>query len=69
MVWLKECGITTRFYYYIFHQNDARKERKTNTVEMQQSRAFYDSNKKRIDNVLELLADEKSKKVWGGSRI
>lgn len=65
LVWLKECGITRKVSHYItrFPNRNAKKEQKE---KMEEARYFYHANRERIVHMLELLSDEKSKKVGGG---
>ena len=64
LVWLKECGITRRINYYVGHF-PGRNAKENPTEEMKQSRDFYETNRKRIADMLNLLSDEKSEMVWG----
>lgn len=65
LVWLKELGITRRINFLILHGND-KKLVFSPSEEILRSRDFFDKNSKRVLTVLRLLADEKSKMVWGG---
>lgn len=63
LVWLKECGITRRVNYLISHSDD-RERMIQPTKEMRDSKMYFENQDMRIQNMLSILADEKSGKVW-----
>lgn len=62
LVWLKERGITRRINHIIHHKNE-RDLQKHPTKEMQESKRFFDENLQRLENVMNMLSDAKSKEV------
>lgn len=63
LVWLKEHGITRKINFIISHKIS--KEIKDATAdEMQRSREYFAGQKEKIREILAMLADEKSVKVW-----
>lgn len=63
LVWLKEMGITRKISFILQHSND--KELLTNpTEEMLRSQRWFDENRKRMTNVLDILEDDISRDVW-----
>lgn len=65
LTWLKEMGITRKINSLIIRSNDKNDRAKPNE-KMKASEQFYKQNHERLQNVLDLLSDEKSKKVLGG---
>lgn len=65
LVKLKESGITRRINSWILRSSDEQL-RIEPSADMLACRNFCERNKKRIEEMLSLLADEKSKEVWGG---
>jgi FkbM family methyltransferase len=65
LTWLKEIGITRKVNSLILRSNDKQDMAEPNE-KMKASGQFYEQNHERLKNVLDLLADEKSKKVLGG---
>lgn len=61
LVWLEECGIVERLMV-LFSPVGKRKEDQANYRES--SRAFYEANKEKVNKVIDLLEDEKSKNVY-----
>jgi FkbM family methyltransferase len=64
LTWLKEIGITRKVNSLILRSNDKQDRAKPNE-KMKVSEEFYKQNQERLQNVLNLLADDKSKKVLG----
>ena len=64
LMWLKERGIMRNISYRLwrFNTKAVRPEEA-----MRKSREFFSANADRSERVLSLLADDKSKIVWGGS--
>ena len=65
LVKLKEMGITRKVNSWILRSSDE-ELRKDPSADMIASRKFCEDNKERIKQMLSLLADEKSRQVWGG---
>lgn len=65
LVFLKEHGVTRRINHIVRGSN-YKQTRVMLTDEMKKSLNFYMENQDRITNVMNLLADEKSRKVWDG---
>ncbi len=65
LVKIKEMGITRKVNSWILRSSDE-ELRKNPSADMIASRKFYEDNKERIKQMLSLLADEKSRQVWGG---
>jgi FkbM family methyltransferase len=65
LTWLKEMGITRKINSLIIRSND-KIDRAEPNEKMKASEQFYKQNHERLQNVLDLLSDEKSKKVLGG---
>lgn len=62
LVCLKEHGITRKVNNWVMHsESQVRPE-----AEMQKSKAFFSENAERAEKMLSLLADERSRIVWGG---
>jgi FkbM family methyltransferase len=58
LTWLKEKGITRKINGVFIRKTDKR-----NSKDMKESQDFFTQNQDRVQRVLELLSDEKSKKV------
>ena len=65
LVWMKEHGITRRANVWVLHSDEPEAARQQ-AKQMQRSKEFFEANKERAERMLSLLADEKSKTVWGG---
>lgn len=62
LVWLKEYGVTRKVNNWVIHSGTPARP----NAAMQKSKAFFVANTDRAQKMLGLLADEKSKMVWGG---
>ena len=67
LIWLREQGIAEKIKFYFNNYSRDKQMRGTPTDEMKNSEVFFDLNQKRVDAMLELLSDEKSKMVWKGA--
>lgn len=66
LVWMNQCGITNRMRFWGKYVED-KKLRNTPSQKMLKSRQFFKRNRNRIDNLMSILEDEKSRVVWGGA--
>ena len=65
LVWLKECGVLHFLKRFLLNYNrSVSYARRHPTVQMQESKKFFEANKERIDNILKILADSKSRDVF-----
>ncbi len=62
---VKKTGIPGKVRAHLY-LSEGKRQRKHPTEEMLKSQLFFRENRQRAENILEMLADEKSKKVWGG---
>ena len=64
-MFLKKFGLTRKVNYLLQCMDDW-KLRKNPSDSMLESRKFYLENRVRVENILNMLADDKSRMVWGG---
>ena len=64
-IWLREHGINRKIKRTMAARYDV-ELRKDPPAWLKESAAFYEKNRDRCEAFLNLLADEKSKLVWGG---
>lgn len=62
LVWLKEHGVT-RMVNSIFQRSNDKELRQSPSNQMLQSKLFFENNKERLDTVLQILSDEKSREI------
>ncbi|MDY2698418.1 MAG: hypothetical protein SOV61_02605 [Lachnospiraceae bacterium] len=65
LVVLKEMGISRKINSILFWPNNENEICET-TEAMKRSAEFFEANKEKLDKVMRLLADEKSRKVLEG---
>ncbi len=63
LVLFKEHGITRMVNHWIIHSDDSKISKKF-SKQMSEARRWFKDNEVRIGQMLSLLADEKSKKIW-----
>ncbi len=66
VLWLKQMGVVRVVKHWLVRHRDAELRKHPNEA-MKNNANYFDENKKRVERVLSLLADEKSKKVLGGA--
>lgn len=65
LVWFKEHSITRKVNNWVMHSGDKRLAGPP-AESMQKSKAFFTENAERAKRMLSLLADDRSRAVWGG---
>ena len=68
VLWLKQMGVVRVVKHWLVRHRDAGLRKHPNEA-MKSNANFFDENKERVERVLSLLADEKSKKVLGGQSL
>ena len=66
LIWLREQGIIRKLAHFVGYLEGKMDDGGQQEEDMRLSREFYAANEERAKKMLSLLADEKSKTVWGG---